>query len=301
MGSIATGVVLYFTFPHKCHGLGSACVPSMWVSPSGFCSSDSMTPLWYPCLRVCEAVSHYLFNVAALPAQPRSSEITFLPRTLFATSVGREAQIKKKSKTPFLYPSWLSSPSACVTPSSRSTSSLYDPDAELREPGQREQPRDPCQGAQLWHHHAGQGEDPGCRVQEHALLVAAAGCRHGPWWGCSQGKPAFYCPFFTIYALESETLYLLQDGSGMGNVRGGYETICRWLVIERGLVNLLYKHTHTHTQAPVCSTNQSSARKSVTINLNDSSPTASLTPTACHPLPNDSAQIPPRRTFKGRS
>lgn len=57
------------------------------------------------------------------------------------------------------------------------------PDTELCEPGQWEQPRDPCQSAQLWHHHTSEGEDPGRGVQEYALLTATTGCRHGSWWG----------------------------------------------------------------------------------------------------------------------
>lgn len=147
--------------------------------PSGFNSSNRMTPLWYPCLRVWEAVSHYLFNAPAPEAQPHSSQITFLARSSPPKQFGEEQATKSLSH-------WVISPSLLhlllLTLFTHPHLHPGSPDTELCEPGQWEQPRDPCQGAQLWHHHTGEGEDPGRGVQEYALLAATTGCRHGSRW-----------------------------------------------------------------------------------------------------------------------
>lgn len=70
--------------------------------PSGFNSSDRMTPLWYPCLRVWESVSHYLFNAPAPAAQPHSSEITFLARSSPPRQFGEEQATKSLTHWVFL-------------------------------------------------------------------------------------------------------------------------------------------------------------------------------------------------------
>lgn len=117
-----------------------------------------------------------------------SSEITFLARSPPPGQFGEEQVMKGPSyqATPFSLSLSLSLSSSPLSFTPPHSSSLHpgSPDAELCEPRQREQPRNPCQGAQLWHHHPGKGEDPGRGVQEHALLTATTGCGHGSRWGC---------------------------------------------------------------------------------------------------------------------
>lgn len=89
-----------------------------------------------------------------------------------------------RAKSLELDPSRLQGGSRLLFPPSYSLSCFpYDPDPELCEPRQRKQSGDPGQGAELRHHHPGEGEDPRRRLQEHALLSAAACCGHGPGYG----------------------------------------------------------------------------------------------------------------------
>lgn len=140
-----------------------------------------MTPLWLPCRRAREPVSHYLFNAPARAAQPHPGgvKLHFWPRSFPPGQFGEGLVMKGLSCKQHL--------SLCffVLPPLSSFVSLYSvsPDAELCEPRQWEQPRNPCQGAQLWHRYPGKGEDPGCSVQEHAILTETTSYRHGPRWG----------------------------------------------------------------------------------------------------------------------
>lgn len=134
-------------------------------SPSGFCSntetaSDRMTPFWYPCRRVWESESHYLFNAPAGAAQPHPGgvKLHFWPRYAPPGQFGEEHEIKGNT---FLFASFSSFP---LPPPLSFFLYPVSPDAELCKPRQWEYPRNPCQGAQLWHYYPGKGEDPGCGV-----------------------------------------------------------------------------------------------------------------------------------------
>lgn len=51
---------------------------------------------------------------------------------------------------------------------------------ELHSSREWEEPRDPGQGAELWHHQPSEGEDPGRHLQKCATLASPKSSRHGP-------------------------------------------------------------------------------------------------------------------------
>lgn len=57
---------------------------------------------------------------------------------------------------------------------------FFPPDVALREPRERERPRGDGQVSELRHHHSGQREAAGRRVQGQPLLAEAQGFRYGP-------------------------------------------------------------------------------------------------------------------------
>lgn len=89
-------------------------------SPSGFscmaepAASDRMTPLWSPCRRFWEAVSHYLFNAPARAAQahPGGVKLHFWPRCSPPGQFGEEQVMKglPYQSTHFSLPPSFSSP-----------------------------------------------------------------------------------------------------------------------------------------------------------------------------------------------
>lgn len=51
---------------------------------------------------------------------------------------------------------------------------------ELHTPREWEEPRDPGEGAELWHHQPGEREDTGCHLQERPIFTSPKGLWHGP-------------------------------------------------------------------------------------------------------------------------
>lgn len=114
-----------------------------------------------------------------------------------------------------------------LTPPLSPLVSLYpaSPDTELREPRQWEQPRNLCQGAQLWHHYPGKGEDPGCSVQEHAILTATTSCRHGSRWDL---RVESYCVtqivYFCLYYKAWVQTFKISHGTWSVSIMTGRKT-----------------------------------------------------------------------------
>lgn len=106
-------------------------------SPSGFScmaepASDRMTPLWSPCRRFWESVSHYLFNAPARAAQahPGGVKLHFWPRCSPPGQFGEEQVMKglPYQSTHFSLPPSFSSPLLSIL--DLQTLSCVNPDNE---------------------------------------------------------------------------------------------------------------------------------------------------------------------------
>lgn len=105
---------MYFTFLLKWSWLGSSGSPfsfSWRAKPA----SDRMTPLWSPCWRVWEAVSHYLFNAPTGAAQlhPEGVKLHFKPRCSAPGQFGGEQVMNGVPKQHLTLPFYLAFPTLC--------------------------------------------------------------------------------------------------------------------------------------------------------------------------------------------
>lgn len=73
-------------------------------------------------------------------------------------------------------------PSNCCQPPphSGSLACILTTGGELHPPREWEKSRDPGEGAELWYHQPGEGEDPGRHLQERPTLPPPKSFRHGP-------------------------------------------------------------------------------------------------------------------------